>query len=323
MSFTNKTAHYDLPQYVADDKPTYLNDFNGAMSDIDSAIYAAKNAADQAATDAKAAQSTASGNSDTLTTLTQTVTDNASTAAAASKAAQDAADANTGSINTINSLIGDGTPTTSNKTIIGAINEINAKVPETATIDTSLSETSTNAVENAVVTKAINANTASINTNAESITTAKTEIEAVQSQIETTDSTGETVKFQFGIDADGNYGYKKAGADTVTPFKSGGTLTIPLLQGHCGSEVYTYSALTIDVTNYTHLNIEQVKTGGASSGSAPNTGITISVDSTKILALAGANITENNVSKDISGSLLTISMTTKDVESQIVNLQLS
>ena len=25
----------------------------------------------------------------------------------------------------------------------------------------------------------------------------------------------------FGVDADGNYGYKKAGADTVTPFKSG------------------------------------------------------------------------------------------------------
>lgn len=26
----------------------------------------------------------------------------------------------------------------------------------------------------------------------------------------------------FGVDADGNYGYKKVGADTVTPFKSGG-----------------------------------------------------------------------------------------------------
>lgn len=29
------------------------------------------------------------------------------------------------------------------------------------------------------------------------------------------------VPFSFGIDADGNYGYIKAGADTVTPFKSG------------------------------------------------------------------------------------------------------
>lgn len=29
------------------------------------------------------------------------------------------------------------------------------------------------------------------------------------------------VPFKFGIDADGNYGYYKAGADTVTPFKTG------------------------------------------------------------------------------------------------------
>lgn len=29
------------------------------------------------------------------------------------------------------------------------------------------------------------------------------------------------VKFQFAVDADGNYGYIKDGADTVTPFKTG------------------------------------------------------------------------------------------------------
>ncbi len=32
---------------------------------------------------------------------------------------------------------------------------------------------------------------------------------------------GATVPFKFGIDEDGNYGYIKAGADSVTPFKSG------------------------------------------------------------------------------------------------------
>lgn len=224
MSYTNKTAHYNLPQYVADDKPTYLNDFNGAMSDIDSAIYAAKNAADQAGTDAKAAQSTASGNSTAITTLTQTVTDNAATAAAASKAAQDAADANTGSINTINSLLGKGEPTTTEKTIIGAINELNAKEPEQITVDNVLSTSSTNPVQNKIVAAAINANTASISENETHIENALNEIDAVQGQIEATDSTGATVKFQFGIDSDGNYGYKKAGADTVTPFKRGITL---------------------------------------------------------------------------------------------------
>ncbi|HBV82340.1 MAG TPA: hypothetical protein DEB74_06010 [Lachnospiraceae bacterium] len=31
-----------------------------------------------------------------------------------------------------------------------------------------------------------------------------------------------TNNFKFGVDADGNYGYYKAGADTVTPFKTGG-----------------------------------------------------------------------------------------------------
>ena len=35
MAYTNKTVNYELPQYVADDKPTYLGDFNSAMNKID------------------------------------------------------------------------------------------------------------------------------------------------------------------------------------------------------------------------------------------------------------------------------------------------
>ena len=42
MSSTNKTTHYNLNQYVASDKPTYLVDYNADMSAIDSGIYAAK-----------------------------------------------------------------------------------------------------------------------------------------------------------------------------------------------------------------------------------------------------------------------------------------
>lgn len=41
MSSTNKTTHYELSQYVAADKPTYLVDYNADMSAIDSAIYGA------------------------------------------------------------------------------------------------------------------------------------------------------------------------------------------------------------------------------------------------------------------------------------------
>lgn len=39
MSSTNKTTHYHLSQYTANDKPTYLVDYNNDMSNIDTAIY--------------------------------------------------------------------------------------------------------------------------------------------------------------------------------------------------------------------------------------------------------------------------------------------
>lgn len=41
MTATNHTEHYGLSQYVQDDHPTYTGDYNGDMSKIDAAIYAA------------------------------------------------------------------------------------------------------------------------------------------------------------------------------------------------------------------------------------------------------------------------------------------
>ena len=41
MTATNRTEHYGLSQYVQDDRPTYTGDYNGDMSKIDAAIYAA------------------------------------------------------------------------------------------------------------------------------------------------------------------------------------------------------------------------------------------------------------------------------------------
>lgn len=41
MTATNHTEHYGLSQYVEDDHPTYTGDYNGDMSKIDAAIYAA------------------------------------------------------------------------------------------------------------------------------------------------------------------------------------------------------------------------------------------------------------------------------------------
>ena len=76
MSSTNKTSHYNLPQFIGSDIPTWLGDFNSAMSAIDSGINAAATAASGAATDAAAAQKSAN--------------DAATDAAAAQKSANDA-----------------------------------------------------------------------------------------------------------------------------------------------------------------------------------------------------------------------------------------
>lgn len=48
MSYTNSTTNYNLPQWVGTDKPTWLNDMNGAFSDIDTAMKANADAASQA-----------------------------------------------------------------------------------------------------------------------------------------------------------------------------------------------------------------------------------------------------------------------------------
>lgn len=59
MSSTNKTSHYNLPQFIGSDIPTWLGDFNSAMSAIDSGINAAATSASGAATTAAQASSDA------------------------------------------------------------------------------------------------------------------------------------------------------------------------------------------------------------------------------------------------------------------------
>lgn len=117
MSATNSTPTIGLPLFIGTDKPAWLVDFNGAMNAIDSAIATLQTAeGGTAASLASLAQSVEalSGTVSQHTTSLQTIT----TAVAG----------NTGSINTINSLIGNGQPTTEDKTIIGAINEIYGEI---------------------------------------------------------------------------------------------------------------------------------------------------------------------------------------------------
>lgn len=67
MGATNRTQNYNLPQFVGSDKPTWLGDFNGAMSSIDTQMKAnndlgttANTTANTALENAAAAQSTGS-----------------------------------------------------------------------------------------------------------------------------------------------------------------------------------------------------------------------------------------------------------------------
>lgn len=117
MSATNHTTNYELPIFIGTDKPAWLVDWNGAMNAIDTAIKQAETKADSAGTDIGSIQGDIVTINGALTTLNGAV----------SQLRLDT-NANTGSINTITELIGNGTPTTTDKTIIGAINEINSEV---------------------------------------------------------------------------------------------------------------------------------------------------------------------------------------------------
>lgn len=55
MASTNKTTHYDLPQWIGTDKPTFLGDLNGAFSTIDTQLYTAVTNAENANNNATSA----------------------------------------------------------------------------------------------------------------------------------------------------------------------------------------------------------------------------------------------------------------------------
>ena len=84
MSSTNKTSHYNLPQFIGSDIPTWLGDFNSAMTAIDSGINAAATSASGAATKAEQASTDAAAAASSATSAYNA-------AAAAKKSADDAA----------------------------------------------------------------------------------------------------------------------------------------------------------------------------------------------------------------------------------------
>lgn len=123
MSSTNNTTYYNLSQYTANDKPTYLGDYNSDMGKIDAGIHTAKNTADTNTT-----------NIGDLTTLT---TDSKSTLVGAINEVDSHADTNASNITTLNlsvsgntSHIGDLTDldTTVKTDLVNAINELKASI---------------------------------------------------------------------------------------------------------------------------------------------------------------------------------------------------
>ena len=107
MGSTNKTAHYELSQYVGSDKPTYLVDYNQDMSTIDSSIYAAKEEAD--------VNKAAIGTLSNLTTTVKTDLVNA----------VNEVNSYTSSIGTLTDLT-----TTAKTSCVAAINEVNGKASD-------------------------------------------------------------------------------------------------------------------------------------------------------------------------------------------------
>ena len=72
MAHTNETTNYGLPQFLGTDKPSWLNDFNGAMSAIDAQMKSNDDAAAAADTKATAA---AGGVEDLTTRMTDAETE--------------------------------------------------------------------------------------------------------------------------------------------------------------------------------------------------------------------------------------------------------
>lgn len=121
MSSTNKTVTIELSQYIATDKPTYLVDYNGDMLKIDTAIADDREAITTAQGKANEADGKADANAEAIQTLNTELNDPSTGIAAKVNDL-------IGDVNTIESLIGNGTPTVSDQTVIGAINAIESAI---------------------------------------------------------------------------------------------------------------------------------------------------------------------------------------------------
>ena len=102
---TNKTANYELPQFVGTDKPTWLGDFNEAMSDIDTGMHANATAISNMQTDVASATQAASRASQDVTALTTTVNTLSGTVTSVQTTANNAQSTANSALNVANSKL--------------------------------------------------------------------------------------------------------------------------------------------------------------------------------------------------------------------------
>lgn len=103
---TNKTTNYELPQFVGTDKPTWLGDFNTAMSAIDTGM--AENKSDIESMDSRVANAEASASqaSQDVATLATTVGNLSTDVESATSTANNAQQTATSALNTANTANG-------------------------------------------------------------------------------------------------------------------------------------------------------------------------------------------------------------------------
>ena len=106
FSHTNETTNYDLPQFVGTDKPTWLGDFNTAMSTIDTAIGTNASAITSLGTRVTSAEGVASQASSDVASLTSTVSTLSSNVSSATTTANNAQSTATSALSTANTADG-------------------------------------------------------------------------------------------------------------------------------------------------------------------------------------------------------------------------
>lgn len=149
MSYTNKTLHYELPQYVGTDIPSILTDLNDSYEAIDEAIYAvaSKQSTDEATVQALAQQVSTQGVeiAQNTTNLANEITarqngDSAldtrlTTAENNIASAQGNISTITGRVGALETKVGSGTLDTVAQDLVGAVNEIVGELPSGSAVE--------------------------------------------------------------------------------------------------------------------------------------------------------------------------------------------